>query len=120
MLASGISYWTYLVVATLHTAYVFTVDAPWVFLRKNAVPASVIIPVHLSFVVLVLALLKLASFAYPFMPDWMTYTSRGRLSLLTLLFIIVGILLQKIETRFIYENLRQEIEEQLSAAPDGH
>jgi hypothetical protein len=103
MLSSGISYWTYLVAALLYTGYVFIADAPWVFLKKNTVPAATIIAVHSGFIALVLALLKLTSLAYPFMADWMTATSsRSHQSLLTLLLLIVGILLQKIETGFIY------------------
>jgi hypothetical protein len=98
--AQQISSWSYLLAAVFYTAYVFAAGAPWVFRKKNVVPGSRIVAVHLGFVALLLALMKLTSLAYPFMPDWMT-AGRPRGSLLDILLLIVAILLQKIESRFI-------------------
>ena len=93
-------------VATLYTAFVFSADAPWVFLKKNIVPASVIIAVHSGFVALLFALMKVTTLAYPFMPQWMT-AGRTFSVPLNFLFLIVAIVLQKIESRLIYVESRE-------------
>jgi hypothetical protein len=106
MSSSRVSCWTYLLVAILYTGYVFGANAPWVFLKKNSVPASVIVTVHSVFVAFALVLLKVTSSVYPLMPDWMT-AGRTFSVPVNVLFLIVGIFLQKIESRLIYRESRE-------------
>lgn len=91
----------------MYTGYVFAADAPWVFRKKNIVPGSRIVAVHLGFVALLLALMKATSLAYPFMPDWLTEVDNRHVPLLTMLLLMAAIILQKIESRFIYAEARE-------------
>jgi hypothetical protein len=103
------SWWVYGGVAVAYTALVFNGElskaGPLIFSRRNARSRLEIVIVHLACLSILLALMRIALYIYPTLPNWMTDTFNGRgsaHSAFDILFIVVMIALHYIERRWLY------------------
>lgn len=80
-------------------------DGPLIFSNHNVRSISGIIFIHSAFLAVLLMLMWIGVFTYPFLPGWMTgmFKSRGsEYSALDILYILVMIAMHYIERRYIY------------------
>ena len=100
------SWWVYLGTALAYSALTFTgewsKDGPLIFSRKNARPLQVVMGIHISFLAILLLVLKILVRLDPSTPDWMTRNIGGGNTMLDLFFISGMIIMSFIERRWLY------------------
>jgi hypothetical protein len=102
------SWWVYGGTAIVYTAFAFRGELPrqgaLIFSKQNARSFSGIVTIHLAFLTILFALMRVVVYIYPGLPDWMTNTtfSNGARTVVDILFIVTMIALHYIERRWLY------------------
>jgi hypothetical protein len=104
------SWWAYLVVALIYSAFVFRDEVSkedrQVFDKQNLVYLPNVLLVHVAFIATLFALLRIIPYILPALPYWMTNVFKpGRslsASIADILVVLIGVLMAYLERRRIY------------------